>query len=366
MGDEEKEDPSVSRLRRSRLNIFDSMLSFNAKRITLQQLFSWTREFRVFLRNTKLNDLMNQYEDVIRLDGDEWATVTQGAEQIGKMSSMIKRLPPTFEEFADEYLSVLKAKYSKDFLPEMRWLFEGVEVIRDLCKRMYPFWSGMFINSIYNFMESTEQIQGNYELKCAEFGQLKYSLSVNDESAFKLFHIIRFKHRSLSWQQIYQYLTFVLRMKYNVQKAITKAKQSEDTTVSSDGMKIVLKISVDDSSKWLFQKTLFYNASKVTWKQIRGYLKKTETVRDNVRDIFADKERARSFDENRAEIIAGIKKNVDQSKNKIMDSDAKTDQLLELMLGIKKQNDELKEQNVRMEQEINELKERLSRAPVMY
>ena len=48
-----------------------------------------------------------------------------------------------------------------------------------------------FVHSIYNFMESTEQIQGIYELKCAEFGQLKYSLNVNDDLAYKLFHIIR-------------------------------------------------------------------------------------------------------------------------------------------------------------------------------
>merc|ERR1712154_357014 len=97
--------------------------------------------------------------------------------------------------------------------------------------RMFPFWGGSFINDIHNFMESTEQIQGIYELKCAEFGQLKYSLNVNDESANKLFHIIRFKHRSLSWQQLYNYVIFVLRMKYNVQKAILTSKQAEDLTV---------------------------------------------------------------------------------------------------------------------------------------
>merc|ERR1712130_939733 len=135
------------------------------------------------------------------------------------------------------------------------------ENVHDLSNRIYPFWSGQFIKDIYDFMGSTEQIQGNYELKCAEFGQLKYSLNVNNESANKLFHIIRFKQRSLSWQQIYQYLTFVLRMKYNVQKAILNSKQAEDTTVSNDGMKILLNISLNDASHWLFEKVLFFNGS---------------------------------------------------------------------------------------------------------
>ena len=158
----------------------------------------------MFLRHGVLNDLMQEYEDVIKVDDNEWATVTQGAERLERIHSMAQRLPLTFEEFETKYFGNIKQKYSSDFKPEMRWLFENVEFVQDLCKRMYPFWSGMFLNSIYNFMESTEQIQGNYELKCAEFGQLKYSLSVNDESATKLFHIIRFKQRSLSWQQIYQ------------------------------------------------------------------------------------------------------------------------------------------------------------------
>ena len=135
------------------------------------------------------------------------------------------------------------------------------------------------MESIYNFMDSTDSIQGNYELKCAEFGQLKWSLHVNDESATKLFHIIRFKERTLSWMQIHEYLSFVLQMKYNVDGAILNSKQAEDTTVSKDGMKISLKISEDDSSSWLFERTLFFNGSKVTWKQIQEYLKKIESVR---------------------------------------------------------------------------------------
>ena len=78
-----------------------------------------------------------------------------------------------------------------------------------------------------------------------------------------------------------------------------------------------------------------------------------------MRDIFADKERARTYEENKAEIIGEIKKNVIQNKNNLSDSTSKTDQLLELMRGIKAQNAEMKAQNESMQREINELKEQL-------
>ena len=81
--------------------------------------------------------------------------------------------------------------------------------------------------------------------------------------------------------------------------------------------------------------------------------------REDVRDIFADKERARTYEENKAEIIGEIKKNVIQNKNNMSESTSKTDQLLEMMRGIKAQNAEMKAQNESMQREINELKEQL-------
>ena len=195
-----------------------------------------------------------------------------------KFIPMRKELPSTLLEFSRTYF---KEKLgAKTFMPEIRWLFEHVHSVEHLYKMVYPFWSGMFANSLDNFMQSTEHIDGSYELTCAEFGQLKYSLGIHDDSFIELFHIIRFKDQSLSWQQIYQYLDFVQRMKYNVEKAIFTSKQAEDTTVSSDGMKIALKISEEDLSSWLFERVLFFNESKVTWKQIREYLGvTTEAVR---------------------------------------------------------------------------------------
>merc|ERR1719499_1009451 len=145
---------------------------------------------------------MKEYTAILTTEDGGWTSASLGADKIAKIQKFNEKLPTEFEKFKKTYFGDLDEKQAGSFLPEVRWLFENIEYVQDLCKRIYPFWGGRFISSIYNFMESTEQIQGNYELKCAEFGQLKYSLNVNAESAFKLFHIIRFKHRSLSWQQI--------------------------------------------------------------------------------------------------------------------------------------------------------------------
>ena len=53
-------------------------------------------------------------------------------------------------------------------------------------------------------------------------------------------------------------------------------------------MKILLEIIFDDESKWLFDEVISLNASKVTWKQIRNYLQKTASARQDIRDFFED------------------------------------------------------------------------------
>jgi len=190
-------------------------------------------------------------------------------------------------------------------------------------------------------MESTEQIQGNYELKEAEFGQLKHSLNVDDELALKLFHIIRFKIRTLSWGQIYQYFKFLLKMKYSVQRAILKSQQAEDTTVSLDGIKASLKIQLNDESIWLFNKVDSLHGTKVTWKQIRKYLKKMITVRDEMRDFFRDSARDREFEENKAELINAINDNVEANNDQNAE---KQDKILAALSSITKQLNELKKE----------------------
>ena len=221
----------------------------------------------MFLQQGEIHRQMIEYQKL--------AADTNQSKMVN-FAPMMETLPMTLQDFTKKYF---KEKLTKSFMPEIRWLYEHVHSVEHLYKTIHPFWSGMIVNSLYNFMGSTEHIEGNYEVKLTEFGQLKDSLGIHDESATKLFHIIRFKQQSLSWQQIYHYLAFVLRMKYNVEEAILHSKQAEDTTVSNDGMKVALKISEEDLSSWLFEKTLFFNGSKVTWKQIREYLGKTEAVR---------------------------------------------------------------------------------------
>ena len=95
-------------------------------------------------------------------------------------------------------------------------------------------------------------------------------------------------------------------MKYNVQRAVLKSKNAEDTTVSLDGIKMLLEIQLNDESKWLFQRVDSGHGSKVTWKQISKYLKKVNHARDEMRDFFADNARDREFEENQAEIVNSI------------------------------------------------------------
>merc|ERR1711971_49606 len=93
-----------------------------------------------------------------------------------------KKIPVSQEKFEAEYFpwdgreqkgSRHKKDPIHDWEAEVNYLFTGCENRFDLCHKMYPFWSMGMIKDIYSFMESTEQIQGNYELKDVEFGQLK-------------------------------------------------------------------------------------------------------------------------------------------------------------------------------------------------
>ena len=326
--DEEIVDQTRDRkIAKARNTVFDTIISFNSRRLTLQQLFDFAKEFREFLKRiVKINQLMGHYGDGVTI------SKKYGIDRVSLKKNLIKQ--NNLKSFKKNYFHLGKNSHDiklRDFNAEIEWLYLDLHNEYDFCQRVYPFWSSQFIDDIYHFMESTEQIQGVYELKCAEFGQLKYSLNVNDELANKLFHVIRFKHRSLAWKQLYNYLVFILKMKYNVQKAILRSKQAEDTTVSSEGMKILLKISLNDESKWLFDKVLSLNGSKVTWKQIRNYLKKMVTVRDDMRDFFGDQERDRNYDDNKAEIIDGISKTVEDNK----DNNMNQQQILKLLQEMK-------------------------------
>jgi len=141
-------------------------------------------------------------------------------------------------------------------------------------------------------------------------------------------------------------------MKYNVQSAILKSKQAGDTPVSLDGIKMILKIRLNDEAKWLFGKVDALHGAKVTWKQIKKYLTKIITVRDEMRDFFRDNARDRDFDDNHAEIINGIADNAE----KILEENEKTqDNMLETLKVIRKQ---LKHLDRKVESFINPPKEK--------
>merc|ERR1712228_820611 len=302
MGNKKKK----TRTNKKRGEVFDTIISFCASRITLQQLFQFSKLFKRFLsRNEKIHEMMKKYDESIKTTNIDNAIT----EALFKK----KRIPNTFELFVAEYFD---SANTQGWDAETNYLFLGCENQYDLCHKIYPFWSGSSIIDIYKFMESTEQIQGNYVIKEAEFGQLKHSLHVNDELALKLFHIIRFKIRTLSWKQIYNYFKFVLKMKYNVQRSVLKSKNAEDTTVSLDGIKMLLEIQLNDESKWLFQRVDSGHGSKVTWKEIGKYLRKLNNARDEMRDFFADNERDRAFEENQAEIVNSIHDNVESQAQK--------------------------------------------------
>ena len=198
---------------------------------------------------------------------------------------------------------------------EIKWLHKEVHNEYNLCQRVYPFWSGKYLNDIQDFMDSKEKIKPNSSasVKLSEFGQYKYVLNISGALADELFEIIRSKSKSLSWKQIRSYFKFISKMRSRVEKTILDKKYSQqagDTTVSKDGMKIRLNIAEDDRAKWLFDQVQLFHGKKVTWRQMHQYLKKTLDIREEIRDSFKNQEINRNYDENKAEIIHDISKTV--------------------------------------------------------
>eukprot|EP00485_Elphidium_margaritaceum_P015088 CAMPEP_0202731060 /NCGR_PEP_ID=MMETSP1385-20130828/186951_1 /ASSEMBLY_ACC=CAM_ASM_000861 /TAXON_ID=933848 /ORGANISM="Elphidium margaritaceum" /LENGTH=2462 /DNA_ID=CAMNT_0049397343 /DNA_START=90 /DNA_END=7479 /DNA_ORIENTATION=- len=347
----EKKRVRVEKIDKKRAAVFDSVLSFCSGRITLQQLFSFSKQFMKYLRDTKeINILMQKYQKILG---------NKNTKQAELKAMKAQRIPLTFAKFKADFFPVqsssalvnargantgeshvyqalqqharptLHTDTSEPWDAEIHWLFDGCENEYDLCQKIHPFWSTSIIKDLYDFMESTKQIQGDYELKLAEFGQLKHSLNVNDELAVKLFHIIRFKVRTLTWAQIYDYFKFLLKMKYNVKAAILGSDQAQDTTVSMDGMKLALEIELNDESKALFNKVDAIHGSKVTWKQIGKYLKKVISVRADMRDFFLHNDRTRQFDDERAEIIHSIHDNAETHQQKVEEEQENVSRQLE-------------------------------------
>ena len=118
------------------------MLTFNSRRITIQQLFEWSRKFKEFLCRGDINKLMIIYDEAVDEDDIGWSPtiralqlepLEQRSSKLKETESMQQALPSNFEGFKDKYF---QEKYHEDFLSEMQWLFENVEMVEDLCKRI--------------------------------------------------------------------------------------------------------------------------------------------------------------------------------------------------------------------------------------
>eukprot|EP01083_Nonionella_stella_P230213 814037_1 len=297
---EEKKDQRKRSTRSQRSNVFKTMLQFNADRITLQQFFEFSyKMYLVVRRNKNINDLMEEYE----------AYIANKEEDKAKNDAFEKQMEQTFADvkacrqmyFDGDHVKWTESVNLKYLKEEIEWFADGTRDVGALCRRLHPFWSLNLTKSIHEFLESTELINGTYELKAAEFKQFKHELHVNDALAHDLFHLIRFKQRSLSWEQCRRFFAFLLQQRYRIKKAILDSTELEDTTISKDALKTELEISSNDEAKWLFNKVEQIHGAKVTWKQVRNYLEKMVSVRVSMRDFFSDQQRDREFKENHAE-----------------------------------------------------------------
>eukprot|EP01083_Nonionella_stella_P151296 483245_1 len=297
---EEKKDQRKRSTRSQRSNVFKTMLQFNADRITLQQFFEFSyKMYLVVRRNKNINDLMEEYE----------AYIANKEEDKAKNDAFEKQMEQTFADvkacrqmyFDGDHVKWTESVNLKYLKEEIEWFADGTRDVGALCRRLHPFWSLNLTKSIHEFLESTELINGTYELKAAEFKQFKHELHVNDALAHDLFHLIRFKQRSLSWEQCRRFFAFLLQQRYRIKKAILDSTELEDTTISKDALKTTLEISSNDEAKWLFNKVEQIHGAKVTWKQVRNYLEKMVSVRVSMRDFFSDQQRDREFKENHAE-----------------------------------------------------------------
>ena len=313
------------------LRVFDTILSFNADVITLQQMFDFSVKFAYFLKQkSNINKLMRQYEKHQDKYQDEDTLKRKHPEYATKNWT-------DFNDFKEKYID------NKDFEAEILWLYDHSTSKLDLCNKLNLFWpGGQMVLLIHRFMQNTAEVTGIYTLRAEEFCLLKHTLQISETAARKLFLIIRHKKRSLSWKQLHNYFKFLLIMKYRIQFAINNSPKREDKVVSKDALQGELGISRHDEARWLFHKVEKYHEwlpntnkqkgnamtnphgfdlikKKLTWKQILEYLQKTLSVRDNIRDFFNDKKRDADYEENKAEKMAYLEKQQDIILNEVKD-----------------------------------------------
>merc|ERR1712228_1807 len=199
---------------------------------------------------------------------------------------------------------------------EIRWIFNQCHKEYDLLYLIEPFFEGKIIHEIDELLESSDDIEGNYELRSEEFAQLKHQLHVNGHAAVQLFHIMRAHQQSLSWRQILSYFVFLSKIKVVIDDCIRRSAKGEDTDLSIEKMKLELHISSQDEANWLFDVVESHHAQKVSWKHFRKYLNKSLMVRQEVRDFFIEQESAKEYQENAYVLVNKLQKSVDKLQPK--------------------------------------------------
>ena len=134
----EDQKKKKTRTNKKRGEVFDTIISFCASRITLQQLFQFSKLFKRFLcKHSIIDEMMKEYDESIKSTTDNAVT-----ENLFKKT----RIPATFEQFVAEYFN---SEHMDGWDAETNYLFLGCENKYDLCHKIYPFWSASIIVDIY-------------------------------------------------------------------------------------------------------------------------------------------------------------------------------------------------------------------------
>eukprot|EP01083_Nonionella_stella_P181468 650230_1 len=99
----------LKELKEARNKVFDTVLSFNARRITLQQLYEFAHKLGTFLNgNAKINRMMKRY-------------IGNSTEEIEALKK--RRIKKKIDDL--------------EFWRELEWIYQNTQTQHDLCQRVY-------------------------------------------------------------------------------------------------------------------------------------------------------------------------------------------------------------------------------------
>eukprot|EP01083_Nonionella_stella_P098541 277150_1 len=304
----------IKKMNRKYKIVYDTMLKKYEHRITLQQLMMYLRSFRRWLQsNEYLLQLMNDYD-----------AAEEDDELLFKMEEkMKKKKMKNYGHFFAKYFGnecYTKKGFTREaYLQhikkrdrEIRWIYNQCHAEFDFIYLLQPFMHGKIIREIEELLHSSDQVEGNYELRSEEFAQLKHQLHVNGHAAVHLFHIMRAHQQSLSWKQILSYFVFLNKMKAVLDDSIRRNPKGEDADLSIQKMKLELHVTSQDEANWLFETVEHHHAQKVSWKHVRKYLKKSLMVRQDVKDFFVEQEAQKEYQQNAYVLVNKLQRGIDQ------------------------------------------------------